>query len=52
MPIAFSKKDLNSTTWFSLEKLIQLFSGVFIVPKIFNTLGSVDIGKLHLVSNG
>ena len=49
MPIAFSKKDLNSTTWFSLEKLIQLFAGVFIVPKIFNALGTVDMGKLNLV---
>ncbi|MFB9052325.1 polysaccharide biosynthesis C-terminal domain-containing protein [Formosa undariae] len=49
MPIAFSKKDLNSTAWFSLEKGIQLFAGVFIIPKIFNTLGSVDIGKLHFV---
>ncbi|WP_159023484.1 polysaccharide biosynthesis C-terminal domain-containing protein [Formosa sp. L2A11] len=49
MKIAFSKKDISSTTWFSLEKGIQLFAGVFIVPKIFNTLGTVDIGKLHLV---
>ncbi|CDF78953.1 polysaccharide biosynthesis protein [Formosa agariphila KMM 3901] len=49
MPIAFSRKDLNSTAWFSLEKLIQLFAGVFIIPKIFNTLGTVDIGKLHFV---
>ena len=49
MQIAFSKKDINSTAWFSLEKGIHLFTGVFIVPKIFNTLGTVDIGKLHLV---
>ncbi|MHA7944407.1 flippase [Formosa sp. 3Alg 14/1] len=49
MPIAFSRKDLNSTVWFSLEKGIQLFAGVFIIPKIFNTLGTIDIGKLHFV---
>ncbi|MGR7814031.1 flippase [Lacinutrix undariae] len=51
MPIAFSKKDLNSTAWFSLEKLIHLITGVFIVPKIFNTLGTVDIGKLKFVES-
>ncbi|MDW5288577.1 oligosaccharide flippase family protein [Formosa sp. PL04] len=49
MPIAFSRKDLNSTAWFSLEKGIQLFAGVFIIPKIFNVLGTIDIGKLHFV---
>ncbi|WP_338733592.1 flippase [Mangrovimonas cancribranchiae] len=51
MRIAFSKKDLNTTTWFSLGKLIHLFTGVFIVPKIFNTLGTTDMGILTLAGS-
>lgn len=51
MRIAFTKKDLNTTAWFSLEKLIHLIAGIYIVPKIFNTLGTVDIGKLKFVES-
>ncbi|NQX80818.1 MAG: hypothetical protein HRT66_02335 [Flavobacteriaceae bacterium] len=45
----FSKKDLNNTKWFFSEKTIQLLTGIYIVPQIFNSLGSADIGKLKLV---
>ncbi|WP_417291196.1 flippase [Corallibacter sp.] len=51
MRIAFTKKDLNTTAWFSLEKLIHLIAGIYIVPKIFNTLGTIDIGKLKFVES-
>jgi len=47
----FSKKDFIATKWFTLEKLIQLITGVFIVPKIFNSLGTIDIGKLKFVES-
>ncbi|MCX7548648.1 flippase [Xanthomarina sp. F1114] len=49
MTSVFSKKDFIATKWFTLEKLIQLITGVFIIPQIFSTLGSVDIGKLKFV---
>ena len=49
MTSVFSKKDFLATNWFTLEKLIQFVSGVFIVPKIFSALGTVDIGKLKFV---
>lgn len=42
----FSKQDFLNTKWFIAEKLIQLLVGIFIVPKIFNSLGVLDIGKL------
>lgn len=51
MPIAFSKKDLSTTTWFSLEKLVNLITAVFIIPQIFNALGTVDMGKLKLAES-
>jgi O-antigen/teichoic acid export membrane protein len=42
----FSKQDFINTKWFIAEKLIQLIVGIFIIPKIFNTLGVLDLGKL------
>jgi len=51
MTSVFSKKDFIATKWFTLEKLIQLITGVFIVPQIFSTLGTVDIGKLKFVES-
>jgi len=48
---AFAKKDFINTKWFIAEKLIQLIVGVFIVPKIFNSLGAVDIGGLKYVES-
>lgn len=51
MTSVFSKKDFIATKWFTLEKLIQLVTGVFIVPKIFSVLGTVDIGKLKFVES-
>ncbi|WP_452228316.1 flippase [Lacinutrix sp. MEBiC02404] len=51
MTSVFSKKDFIATKWFTLEKIIQLITGVFIVPKIFNTLGTTDIGKLKFVES-
>lgn len=47
----FSKKDFIATKWFTLEKILQLVTGVFIVPKIFSALGTVDIGKLKFVES-
>ena len=48
---AFAKKDFINTKWFIAEKLIQLLVGVFIVPKIFNSLGAIDIGGLKYVES-
>ena len=42
----FSKQDFLNTKWFIAEKLIQLLVGIFIIPKIFNSLGVLNIGKL------
>lgn len=51
MTSGFSKKDFIATKWFTLEKIIQLITGVFIVPQIFNTLGTIDLGKLKFVES-
>ncbi|REE25696.1 O-antigen/teichoic acid export membrane protein [Winogradskyella pacifica] len=51
MTSVFSKKDFIATKWFTLEKLIQLITGVLIVPQIFSLLGTVDIGKLKFVES-
>lgn len=51
MTSVFSKKDFIATKWFTLEKIIQLVTGVFIVPKIFSALGTIDIGKLKFVES-
>lgn len=51
MTSVFSKKDFVATKWFTLEKIIQLVTGVYIVPKIFSALGTADIGKLKLVES-
>ncbi len=51
MALSFSKQDVNTTFWFSVEKLILLIVGVFVMPKIFNALGAVDIGKLKLAES-
>src|SRR5690606_4048727 len=39
------------TKWFTVEKIIQLITGVYIIPKIFSALGTVDIGKLKFVES-
>ncbi len=51
MTSVFSKKDFRATQWFTLEKIMHLVTGVFIVPQIFSTLGTVDIGKLTFVES-
>jgi O-antigen/teichoic acid export membrane protein len=51
MKTAFSTKDFINTKWFILEKIIQLITGIVIVPKIFNTLGTIDIGKLKFAES-
>ncbi|RBP32992.1 O-antigen/teichoic acid export membrane protein [Oceanihabitans sediminis] len=51
MASVFSKKDFIATNWFTLEKIIQLIVGAFIIPKIFSSLGTVDIGKLKFVES-
>lgn len=51
MTSVFSKKDFIATKWFTIEKLIQLITGVLIVPQIFSMLGTVDIGKLQFVES-
>ncbi|MBL7472046.1 flippase [Robertkochia sediminum] len=51
MATSFDKKDISTTVWFSLEKIILMIVSVFIMPKIFNTLGTVDIGKLKLAES-
>lgn len=51
MTSVFSKKDFIATKWFTLEKIIQLITGVFIVPQIFNVLGAIDLGKLKFVES-
>ncbi|TYB79814.1 flippase [Bizionia myxarmorum] len=51
MTSVFSKKDFIATKWFTLEKLIQLVIGILIVPKIFSSLGTVDMGKLKLAES-
>jgi len=49
MTSVFSKRDFSATKWFTLEKILQLITGIFIIPKIFSALGTVDIGKLKFV---
>lgn len=49
MQIAFSKTDLSSTFWFTSEKIIHFIFSIIIIPKIFNALGTVDMGKLKFV---
>ena len=44
--VLFSKLDFINTKWFIAEKFIQLIVGIFIIPKIFNSLGVLDLGKL------
>ncbi|TXE06598.1 flippase [Gelidibacter salicanalis] len=51
MTSVFSKRDFSATKWFTLEKILQLITGVFIIPKIFSALGTVDIGKLKFVES-
>jgi len=43
----FSKKDFINAKWLVAEKLLQLCVAIFIIPKIYNELGAVDIGKLE-----
>ena len=43
----FSKKDFTNAKWLVAEKLLQLIAAIYIVPKIYNELGSIDIGKLE-----
>ncbi|WP_066218708.1 flippase [Formosa haliotis] len=49
MHSAFSKKDLNSTFWFTSEKIIHFIFSILIIPKIFNTIGTIDMGRLKFV---
>jgi len=51
MAMLFSKQDFINTKWFIAEKLIQLIVGILIVPKIFNSLGVLDIGKLKFAES-
>ncbi len=51
MTSVFSKKDFIASKWFTLEKIIQFFTGVFIVPQIFSALGTADIGKLKFAES-
>jgi O-antigen/teichoic acid export membrane protein len=44
----FDKKDFINAKWFVAEKIVQLIAALIIIPKIFNELGTVDIGKLEL----
>lgn len=43
----FSKKDFKNTQWFIAEKLLQVLVGLFIIPQIFTSLGTEEIGKLE-----
>jgi len=42
----FSKKDFLNAKWFIAEKLTSLLVAIIIIPKIYNSLGVVNIGKL------
>jgi O-antigen/teichoic acid export membrane protein len=42
----FSKQDFLNTKWFIAEKLTSLLVAIIIVPKIFSSLGVINIGKL------
>ena len=43
----FSKKDFINVKWLVAEKLIQVAVGIFIIPKLFNELGTNSIGQLE-----
>lgn len=43
----FSRKDFKNTQWFIAEKFLQVIVGLFIIPKIFTSLGTDAIGKLE-----
>ena len=47
MPL-FSKKDFANTKWYILEKICQLIVGIYITPKIFNSLGAFNSGELEI----
>jgi len=51
MPPIFTKKDFINTKWFIAEKGLLLITGIFIVPKIFSSLGTSDIGDLNFVQS-
>lgn len=42
----FSKQDFLNTKWFIAEKLTSLLVAIIIIPKIFTSLGVLNIGKL------
>ena len=42
----FSKKDVTNVKWLVAEKLTQVLLGIFIIPKLFNELGTNSIGQL------
>ena len=42
----FSKQDFLNTKWFIAEKLTSLLVAIIIIPKIYNSLGVINIGKL------
>ncbi|WP_249754047.1 polysaccharide biosynthesis C-terminal domain-containing protein [Algibacter sp. L4_22] len=44
----FSKKDFTNAKWYILEKVCQLMIGIYITPKIFNSLGAFNSGELEI----
>lgn len=44
----FSKKDFENAKWYILEKVCQLIIGIYITPKIFNSLGAFNSGELEI----
>lgn len=43
----FNKEDFKNTQWFIIEKLLQVVVAIFIIPKIFNSLNTSNIGQLE-----
>jgi len=44
----FSKKDFANAKWYIIEKVCQLIVGIYITPKIFNSLGAFNSGELEI----
>jgi len=51
MVSVFGKKDFNNAKWFVVEKIVALIVSIFIVPKIFSSLGADNIGGLEYVKS-
>lgn len=43
----FQKKDFNNAFWYVGEKMVQLVVAIFIIPKVYNELGPIDLGKFE-----